>query len=239
MAVEEPHRDAPERDAGLAVDDPEKYSQQRRLRTIHDWRDEVLNRRDSVFDAIEKGQISKSKGLRYYRRAIENYILEIEPLLLDEDLEDVAMEFLNEEKIGSMTIFPPRELYEVANDEESVIPGEASIPTEQTRHFRGLRSIRDAEEPIQETFSLPVKRRHEPIQKRTWTATAEIPTEILDNAFQATNRFLRTVDVDTSLRNDDREASFDYSDLLPRGERAEDGDADADSDGDSDGDDDE
>lgn len=221
MAVQQSPDDGPDsfqKESSLAVDDPDKYSQTRRLRTIHDLRDEVLNRRDTVFDAIEKRQISKNSGLRYYRRAIENFILEVEPLLLDEELETTARTFWESENLGTVVISPPPEMYQCLQQPNVQVAGGAQIPEPQKKAFLGLGSIRAADEPLQATFTVPLKIPHEPVQTKTWTSTSEIPLEILDKAFQVTNVFLRKIDVDTSLSSNDEEAKFDYSDLIPRGE---------------------
>lgn len=204
----------------VAVADPEEYSQSRRLRAIHNARENVLDTRNNILEAQLSNGFSDQLARRYFRQAVENYILEVEPLLTSGDVE-CAPAYWENEYLGSFTVHPPAELTQRPDDPHTHIVGSDSIPEPETVGLYGLKDLIERTWPHTETFTLRINAKHDGIRSLSRTVSAEPSMDVLLSAFRQTNGFLQEIEIDATL-NTNEDAGFEYDDLLESGPPASD-----------------
>lgn len=201
-----------------AVADPEEYSQQRRLKAIHDARERVIDTRDRVEEARILQNFDNDDARKLVRRAVENYILEVEPLLTDPEIETVVDYWNGEDvQLGQMALHPPSDFNALLKDDRVFLPKGSSRPEPVGVTFYGVKSILEAGRPVTATFEMTYQQKHHGIQTVSRTVGKEIPLQILENAYRTVNRFLREVDIDASLDDDAEDAGFEYDDIVENG----------------------
>lgn len=69
------------------VIDDSHYSHQRRLQAIHNAHDRVIDVRNAVEDRLISNQIDEYHARRYYRGAVEAFLMEIMPVLQSDEIQ--------------------------------------------------------------------------------------------------------------------------------------------------------
>lgn len=202
-------------DGTVTVADPDEYTQTRRLRAIHDARENVVQTRNQVEEAEIFQDFDPDAGRRLVRRAVENYALEVEPLVRDADSR-TDRDYWSGVELGTMAIHPPGWFADVLADPGVYTVNGSGIPEPVGFTFNGLESLFDAGRPPAAAFEMTVQKKHEGVQTVTDTVPREIPLDVLENAYRTLNRVLRDLGIDASL-DDNQDAEFDYSDLLEEG----------------------
>lgn len=204
-------RDAPD----VVVDDEENYTHARRQQIIEDCRAHAIDIRTEARGQQIVGQISDRDQRRYYRGAVEAFVLQVIPVLtqLDEDNSGFAQSYLDDVELGEVVFKPPEDLRRFAESNiQRLTPG-ASVPTRTSVPVRGLRSIVEFPSPLSRTFSVSL---HDGgrIRSESRVVEEELPRGVLDSAMEMCDRALATADIGLKLGKADEEAEFDYSDLL-------------------------
>lgn len=171
------------------VIDESHYSHTRRLRAIHNSHDRVLDVRNAVEDRLISGAISEYHARRYYRGAVEAFVMEVMPVLRSDDIQ-LSTDYAREVELGSVTIRPPEDLVRFARDNIDRMPPGASVPTPVRNHITGVESILTLPSPFTHRFSVTVKEGRDGVQVYSRDVQQELPRDLLDNAVQATTRAL-------------------------------------------------
>ena len=172
--------------------DPDDYVTQRRLRDLYDARKNLMARREKASELrITNGAF---QGNRYYRKSVENYIMEVQPLFFQFDKEHLW----HSEEFGSFKIGPPTEDLmdsyrhlgkQIEHDgEKYTLAGE--VPEAKTFYIRGFETLYNQPSPLEIEFEFEVQRQltvSGSIIKRTQVA---IPEHILDRMVFTANTFL-------------------------------------------------
>jgi len=190
------------------ISDPDEFSQTRRLRAIHDARDRVIDTRDRVEEARVLEKLDPRAGRQLFRRAVENYVLEVEELLTDDEV-TTEVDYWNGIELGSMVIEPPASFHQLLDDDHTYLVPGSQIPQGREITFYGVKSVLDAGRPETYTFSIEVERKHHGAETVTETVGKEVPLRVSENAYRALNRFLHDVDVSLGMEEGIREYGFE------------------------------
>lgn len=180
--------------AEAAVIDEEQYSHKRRLQSIHNAQERVVEVRNVVEDQLIAGQVSKRQARRYHRGAVEAYIMEAMPVLRSEEL-SLSQDYLNEVELGEVTIEPPSEFVAWARERVEQMPRDASVPTPVGWKITGLRSILELPSPLAYDFSVAVHDGKNSVDIHTRTVSQELPRDLLDAAFEETTQALEEAEI--------------------------------------------
>lgn len=199
-------------ESNSTVIDPENYSHTRRLQAIHDARSHVVHVRNSVEDALIQRTVSEHDGRRYYRGAVEAFLLEAMPVFRADV--DFADEYMEETHLGDVTLSPPEWIVSYAEDNIGrLVPG-AQVPTPRQIPVYGLEDILSLPSPLSLTFSVAVDRGGG-IEPQTATVQTELPRDVLDAAVQTADQALNEANIGLQIDDDAGEAELRYADLLP------------------------
>lgn len=158
------------------VDDYENegdLNKHRRLNAIHDARQQVVDARRKVDEALHHGEISQLTANTIIRRELENYIHEVEWLMNDAE---TTQDYEGGVQLGSMV-----------------------FPDGNTFSFVGLQSILEVADPIQHSWTEPHEDDWDGETIEEYEATMQIPRDVLMNAYRAVNGFLFEFGLDLSL----------------------------------------
>lgn len=202
------------------VEDPEQYSRKQRIKQIHEARERVPQTRGRATRLNLEHQIRDEDVLTAIRRAVEDYIMEVRPLLSEHEngsyyWEDCELGTIQLAPLASppADAVPVRELdgtrLEMAQDALARRPPNAVPVT-------GLSSITNLPNPIRRYTAAKV----DPRQGAPYTVyreqRARVPEHVLMEAYAAVNDFIRDADLDLQFKQSD-DAEYDYSDLLENG----------------------
>lgn len=184
------------------VADPEEFNQQRRLRSIHDARD----RARATYEATQDPSVNAdySTLAANYRATVQNYVGEIEGLLnrYDFDEGDIDQNYWTGIELGPLEITPPQELADLRERTDVSVIGDAKLTPIQYS-IPGLKGYLEAAAqcPMAETFSIPVRQRHEGQQTASATVSMEMPISVSYTAYRTANRFLTGVGFDVEIES--------------------------------------
>lgn len=183
------------------IRDPEEIVQSRRLNSIFDIREEIRETRKQILmERYSNRGITRFEALCGYRTLANNYLMELEPLLLKFE---PGKELLNDKDFGE-AIFAPdyREKttfnsratrYEVVHHNATTTTVEAE-PQSVSVELTGLRCLWDIPDPV--TLSIPVKQkqsyRHMEKEKEL-TFKDQFSVRTIDMFVRCMNRFLSDV----------------------------------------------
>lgn len=187
------------------VDDPEQYNQSRRMRTIHDARDEA--RRARIAIESPEHDVGPETAAAYYRTAVELYIEELEPKLVEYEQtyssEDGTMQegrkpYYSGVELGSAHIHPPDDLVDGVESGEYEVIGDQTLEP-KTYDVVGLRGYLNAPKPFAAKFSLKVRARHQGQTTKSQTVMQEMPIDITRAAHRRMNMFIDEIGLDLEL----------------------------------------
>lgn len=185
------------------VEDPDSYIQQRRLKDIFQARKEVRNQRQKAKEYQIKATGAKDEGyhrmkaLRLYRAAVENYLSELRPLLLSDDL---GTEYWFKLDLGSVTAEPPvyRDAFGDGPEQWVYHDGGKRYTVErkpETKEidFTGFKMLFELADPLTVQFTLSVDAPGfgRGTTTKTVTERQNIPFRKLDAVMNEANHYLQ------------------------------------------------
>lgn len=191
------------------AEDPEDYVTRRRLKDVYDARSDLLEARSIASKESIRG--NKSAAQQYYRKAVENYMIELQPLFFGFGGEDLW----KKEEFGSFEVHPPNieleskynwtdDMYQISHEGEKVrVVG--PLPDSEVLTVRGIESLFSAESPIRVSFEYKTQDRFRPnIDK---ASSVYLPENILDEMVFKAGTFLAEhgldLDADKGLPEDE------------------------------------
>jgi hypothetical protein len=219
--------DVDDRADGESIKDAEDIVIERRLKTIFDIRERLHDLR-TKFRLGQIDEMTETEALSGYRTLCDNYLMEIQPLLLKFDK---GQELLNDHDFGAATVAPvvvKRELshdtrmqlkfgnYGRENRTPMTIQG-APDPRVKEFELTGLRSLWEMDDPLRARFSVPTldAGTQATMPEEVWV-TDQIGFDPLDRMVRQMNVFLSEIGFELEPDRDDadRVAEYDYSDLI-------------------------
>lgn len=175
-------------DSVEGIQDPEEYYQRRRLKEIGDARHKARLAKQEMkeYELIE-ANVTRLGLLEFYRSAVEGYLIEAEPLVLNQYADEGGLELWRNELLGEHAFRPDN----VRNVKGEIEP--------RTVEFRGLQSILDISSPIVLSFEADKQHPFEGHTTETHTEEFAIPEHILDKAVRRLNLFLSDVGMDVDI----------------------------------------
>lgn len=166
-----------------------------RFEEIHEARQNVIETQRAISQAELTGQVSGERATKFYRKIVENYIVEVEDLLNEAEPENLKKDYWNDAELGVM-----------------------QLPDGRERPIKGLRSILELPDVMQVTYEKEVKNPRTGASKEEVTEGVQLPRRILRNAFREVNHFCADIGLELNVRPAE-EAEFDYSDIEALQER--------------------
>jgi len=203
-------------DRKTRVVDDESFSHQRRLHAIHDGHDRVIEVRNAVEERLIEGVVSEYHARRYYRSAIESFLMELLPLLRNDNVE-LEKDYANGVEVGEISVEPPEELVSFARANIDRLPPGGSVPTTWTVSIDGLSTILDLPSPIRHQFTVAFHTGGG-VEQVNRSVEVELDRRLLDSAFHIATEAMEEAEMGLKIENTDREAEFDYEDLFPGGD---------------------
>lgn len=200
-------------DKTTRVIDEESFSHQRRLHAIHDGHDRVIEVRNAVEERLIEGAVSEYHARRYYRSAIESFLMELLPLLRNEDVE-LEKDYADGVEVGEIVVEPPEDLVGFARANIDKLPPGGSVPTTYSATIEGLSTILDLPSPLRRQFSVAIHT-GAGVERVSRSVEVELDRRLLDSAFHIATEAMEEAEMGLKIENTDREAEFDYEDLYP------------------------
>lgn len=179
------------------VIDEAKYSHKRRLRAIHNAHDRAIDVRNTVEEYLIQKSITELDARRYYRGAVESYIMEVMPLLRS-DLLDLE-EYAEDVKLGTVTLTPPPELVEFARENIDRMPPGGSVPQPVSHPIEGLVSILELPSPLSKRFTVTLRAGGSGTEHRSEVVRTELSRKLLDTALQTTTEALEEAEMGLNI----------------------------------------
>lgn len=190
------------------VKDAEDYTQQRRLKSIYDLRDELHQQRKKVRHA-ESSQGDRFSALCVYRAIVDSYILELEPLLRRYQN---GVEYLTQTDFGTVTVRPNTKIgsagmglgkrvkaYSPKKGDYRSVKGE---PDPVEYELTGLQSLLEIGNPIEVTFTFQTTGSHG-ISSFEHTVRQQVEMVILDKMVRTMNTFLADIGFELEPEEED------------------------------------
>ena len=196
------------------AEDPDDYVARRRLKDIYDSRRELMKSRKKASEiTIRGGRNSKQKALEFYRKSVENYLIELEPFFFQFGGKEIWFSY----DFGTVQVQPPNVdldspsswidgLHRMDHNGGTVRVSEP-LPDPQEVEVKGLSFLFNTSSPITATFEYNT--RHELTGKGTVQKAnhAYLPTQMLDRMVFVANEFLAEhgldLDIDQGLPEDE------------------------------------
>jgi hypothetical protein len=193
------------------VDDPEEIVQSRRLGDVFDARKTVrahrLEAKQNAILAEKSKQISDAT--RMYRAAVENYLSELRPLFLSDDL---GKHYWFQLDLGAMVI-EPQYYRGTIGDSSETLKYDYGDKTYRLREkpepieidLTGLQCLFEVEDPISVSFELTVERAGlgRGMTSKTVGEIRNIPFDKLDSILNTTNEYLAEKGIELEARQTD------------------------------------
>jgi len=176
-----------------AVVDEENYTHNRRQQLIEDYREQALEVRTEARSQVIAGQVGYRQARRFYRSAVESYLLQLVPVLRRDDVE-FDRDYLAGIELGSVHFEPPEDLVEYAEENLVRLPDGESVPTAKRIDLVGFEDVLNAESPITVPFSVSTLKGHK-IETEDAHVQREIPETILDEVLQKADEALNEIDI--------------------------------------------
>lgn len=176
-----------------SVIDDQQYSHTRRLRAIHNAHDRVLKVRNAVDDRAISGQLDDYHARRYYRGAVESFVMEIMPVLTTTEI-GFRKDYADGVDLGTLNVRPPDGLVTYARQNIRRLPPGAQVPTADEIQVNGVKSVLDLPSPIRRTFSVPLTTRHD-VEVVTRVVEQELSRDILDSCVQYAMQALEEAEI--------------------------------------------
>jgi len=177
--------------------DPDEYISQRRLQDLFNARQEVRDRRTKVESIPEASDLAKQTA---YRTALESYVEELHPLLLEHEL---GTELWSNREFGSVIFYPT----ESENCDRSTKQELGLSP--KIVEVTGLQSLFQYQSPIAVEFKPTGRTRIEKGLGRTayervqpFTVRKQINRAALDQMFLSCNEYLVEIGIEIDLEQE-------------------------------------
>lgn len=183
------------------IRDPEEIVQSRRLNSIFDIREEIRDARKQILmERYSNKGITRFEALCGYRTLANNYLMELEPLLLKFE---PGKELLNEKDFGKAVFEPQYEPKSVGNSRNTQYEvyhkdGRKTTVEEKPEpsavELVGLSSLWDIPDPV--SISIPVKQRksyRHKAEPKKLTYKDQFSVRTIDDFVRCMNRFLSDV----------------------------------------------
>lgn len=154
-----------EADTVEKIDDPGEYKQKRRIKAILDARREVIERRRRALDLQAEGMIDETLAAHMLREAVEVYIMEVENQIGEAERTE---HYWEDVYLGALYI------------EEK----------DEVRHFKGLSSIMNCDNPIVEYVTEETRDFARGVTTQEYRIEYQIPQDVLIQAFRVVNGFI-------------------------------------------------
>jgi len=177
--------------------DKEDFSHNRRQQLIEEYRERTFQIRTEAHGQLVAGNLSQRDARRYYRGAVESYLLQVLPVLERDDIE-WSQNYLHAVDLGTVEFQPPEALVTYARENVIRLPDGQSVPTPTVRSVTGLRSILDLPAPLSVRYSVVV-RDGGGLNRADEIVTKEIPRSIMDSALQLTDKALADADLGINI----------------------------------------
>jgi hypothetical protein len=183
------------------IRDPEEIVQSRRLNSIFDIREEIRDARKQILmERYSNKGVTRFEALCGYRTLANNYLMELEPLLLKFE---PGKELLNDKEFGEAIFLPDyREKkaadsrttkYEVVHHDATTTTVGAE-PQPVSVELTGLRCLWDVPDPV--TLSIPVKQKksyRHLAEEKELTFKDQFGVRTIDMLVRCMNRFLSDI----------------------------------------------
>lgn len=202
-----------------AVEDPDSYIQGRRLKDIFESRKTVRKQREKAKQyQIETGDNEgELKAQRYYRTAVENYLSELRPLFLSDEL---GKQYWYGLDIGTIKIQPSLIRRSIGNRPEELLieDGDSTYsvmeePDQKEIELTGIGCLFGISDPIVCEFELGIKQSRVGgynYRSKTVVEKRNVPFSILDSIMNSANMYLqeRGIELDPEEEEDPAKLSL-------------------------------
>lgn len=195
-----------------AIVDDENYSHSRRQQSLADGRERAIEVRTEARGQMVSGQLAKKQARQYYRGAVESYLLEVIPVLQQDDI-DLEKDYLEGVNLGTITFEPPAELVQYAEDNIIRLAPGSTVPTARSVPVEGLKRVLSLPSPLSQTWSVVVEQSGGPNREVARTVR-ELPLSVLDQVMQTTDEALNELDI--GMKVDEKEQQTKITDDLLR-----------------------
>jgi len=207
----------------VAAVDVDDIVRQKRLNSLFDSKKACKETRRKAQNLTTSEEGAEYEASSYYRHAIETYVRDAEALFSQSES---GRAYWSTYDFGDFDVSPTvrqeqqpgdhggtRQIVVKSDGTTHAVRGE--IPTE-TISVRGLNSLFELPSPISSTFKLVVSSKRFGQRETTLTTTVEqqIPFQILDKMYAATNGYLAEIGLDVSVDLADSTAEGEYADIL-------------------------
>lgn len=175
----------PEKDDITQIDDPQQYTQVRRLRDLFDAKQ--LAKRAIVETPYQQATAQLSdEGKEYIvREAVTSFVAELEPLMRQK-YSEVGKEYWEDVDLGEMVVRPPRAAYENATTQ----------PEPVAYVFEGLGSLLEIDAPVTEYWEVEERQITYKRETTTYQKQQEIPVSVSKRAYRQCLAFLADIGFD-------------------------------------------
>lgn len=200
----------------VQVADPEEFNQTERLRSINQVREQAGKAFEQTMVKLrDEPEFYEDDRRQILRAAVMRYLTDIEWLVHKAG----DNELLAEIHLGDVVLEPPEYLVNLATDKSDSYPRVVGSPDikPQTWSINGFNDFLTAQEAFSATWSISVDTRHDGPTTVSESVSTFMPAHVSFNAFRMANQFLADQGIDIDLSEDNRDAKFEYTDILEEG----------------------
>jgi hypothetical protein len=195
--------------SGLDLDADDESVEEKRLKEMFARKSDCIDTRDDAKLAATQNPNAEREALSAYRSAIESYVSAIQPLLN----QGSGPTLWSQKEYGTVWFEPPGQS---ARGDGWQLPNGDTVPSKpdpKPRKVIGLQTLFNADDPLQELFSIEYDVKHQHKQSVSFMAASQISWGILDSMLIDLNNLLHESGL-TINEATDSEADADYSDIL-------------------------
>jgi len=172
-------------DLNKADVEPSDYLRKRRHQSVNDLRDSVYQARMRAYQAMTEGSAESIKN-NIIRAAVENYITELEPLLVNTEKGE---QYWKDAELGTVTISPPDGKYDYK-------------PFGYAQDLIGLRDFQDAPKHFSGTFQYEISSHVSGEQTKKARSEVSMPESVSWVAFRYANQFAYEIGLDIDHKDE-------------------------------------
>lgn len=187
------------------IDDPEDQSQNKRINSLLNRRDVVLEARDVAKDEYHLGEATKEQAIRHYQSRLETLIVDLWTKFKNDLIED-GEKYLKSKEIATVEIPPPPGL--VPSNED--LAAGVTPPEPKEEKIKGLLWFKNNDPVIQRSFTTHT---WNPPGEKTMPNRVVLDFRILDEAVATCFEFMDKAGIDADIEEDDTPIirGFDHS----------------------------
>ena len=191
-------------DPDFRIDDPEEFSQKKRVREILNRRKDVLDARDAAKQELLAGNVTKEQAVGIYQSRIETLIIDLWSKLNDDEMGE-GKKILTEETIVEKTVAPPRK---ILPEDQSAYAAGVDVPEPKTVAINGLQWFLENDPVVQVPFKV---RMWNPPEVKTVYAEEVLDFTDLDGAVTKCVEFINETGIDADLAEGEQQVKIDRS----------------------------